>query len=289
MIVVLRSSCDWWSLGVIMFEMLVGYPPFCSDTPQETYRKVAESCMQHGCHVAQIMNWRETLVFPPETTLSPEAEACAAALPMELLWRQDLIHHFCCDASTRVGKGGVEEIKAHPFLARVNWDSIRFDDAICAPEPTPASQQKAPIIPNIKSIDDTQNFDEFPELDPGMMAACRCAMLMFAAAAIKDVDRSKDWVFYNYTFKRFEGAGVMAARHSCSEYGRGGGPAQEACDGGGGSGAAAHIHLAHARLTLLAVVAPTHQPPHQPPHQSPHQLCRCATAAPRAAWYVATR
>lgn len=34
------KTCDYWSLGVIMFEMLVGYPPFCSDSPQETYRKV---------------------------------------------------------------------------------------------------------------------------------------------------------------------------------------------------------------------------------------------------------
>merc|ERR1712141_733003 len=45
------STCDWWSLGVIMFEMLIGYPPFCSETPQETYRKV--------------MNWKTTLEFPP--------------------------------------------------------------------------------------------------------------------------------------------------------------------------------------------------------------------------------
>merc|ERR1712128_109357 len=50
------ESCDWWSLGVIMFEMLIGYPPFCSETPQETYKKV--------------MNWRETLEFPPEMPVS---------------------------------------------------------------------------------------------------------------------------------------------------------------------------------------------------------------------------
>ena len=53
------KTCDWWSLGVIMFEMLIGYPPFCSETPQETYRKV--------------MNWKSTLEFPPEVPISETA------------------------------------------------------------------------------------------------------------------------------------------------------------------------------------------------------------------------
>ena len=50
------SSCDWWSLGVIMFEMLIGFPPFCSEDAQITYRKV--------------MQWRDTLIFPPEVPIS---------------------------------------------------------------------------------------------------------------------------------------------------------------------------------------------------------------------------
>uniref|UniRef100_A0A452YF76 non-specific serine/threonine protein kinase n=1 Tax=Aegilops tauschii subsp. strangulata TaxID=200361 RepID=A0A452YF76_AEGTS len=33
-------ECDWWSLGAIMYEMLVGYPPFYSDEPMTTCRKV---------------------------------------------------------------------------------------------------------------------------------------------------------------------------------------------------------------------------------------------------------
>ncbi|KAL8156301.1 hypothetical protein AgCh_001412 [Apium graveolens] len=33
-------ECDWWSLGAIMFEMLVGYPPFYSDDPMTTCRKI---------------------------------------------------------------------------------------------------------------------------------------------------------------------------------------------------------------------------------------------------------
>merc|ERR1712156_375644 len=53
------KTCDWWSLGVIMFEMLIGYPPFCSETPQETYRKV--------------MNWREPLESPPGVPISEPA------------------------------------------------------------------------------------------------------------------------------------------------------------------------------------------------------------------------
>lgn len=53
-------GCDWWSLGVIMFEMLIGYPPFSSEGPQETYWKV--------------MNWRESLVFPAEVPISEEAK-----------------------------------------------------------------------------------------------------------------------------------------------------------------------------------------------------------------------
>uniref|UniRef100_A0A453E6U4 non-specific serine/threonine protein kinase n=1 Tax=Aegilops tauschii subsp. strangulata TaxID=200361 RepID=A0A453E6U4_AEGTS len=32
-------ECDWWSLGAIMYEMLVGYPPFYSDDPITTCRK----------------------------------------------------------------------------------------------------------------------------------------------------------------------------------------------------------------------------------------------------------
>lgn len=45
-------ECDWWSLGAIMYEMMVGYPPFYSEDPLSTCRK--------------IVNWRSTLRFPPE-------------------------------------------------------------------------------------------------------------------------------------------------------------------------------------------------------------------------------
>ncbi|XP_058047132.1 serine/threonine-protein kinase 38-like isoform X2 [Ahaetulla prasina] len=148
-----NKLCDWWSLGVIMYEMLIGYPPFCSETPQETYRK--------------IMNWKETLVFPPEVPISEKAK--------------DLILKFCTDAENRVGSNGIEEIKSHAFFEGVDWAHIR--------------ERPAAITIEIKSIDDTSNFDEFPESD----------ILQPVPNTTEPDFKSKDWVFLNYTYKRFEG------------------------------------------------------------------------------------
>ncbi|GAU39915.1 hypothetical protein TSUD_05070 [Trifolium subterraneum] len=63
-------ECDWWSLGAILYEMLVGYPPFCSDDPRMTCRK--------------IVNWKTCLKFPEEPKISAEAK--------------DLICRLLCDA-----------------------------------------------------------------------------------------------------------------------------------------------------------------------------------------------
>lgn len=101
----------------------MGYPPFCSDNPQDTYRKV--------------MNWRETLIFPPETPISEEAK--------------ETIVKFCCEAERRMGSNrGIEELKSIPFFRGVDWEHIR--------------ERPAAIPVEVRSIDDTSNFDEFPDV-----------------------------------------------------------------------------------------------------------------------------
>ncbi|KXN89613.1 Serine/threonine-protein kinase CBK1 [Leucoagaricus sp. SymC.cos] len=54
------KECDWWSLGTIMYECLVGYPPFCAETVQETYQKIVQ--------------WNYHLIFPDDAHLSVDSE-----------------------------------------------------------------------------------------------------------------------------------------------------------------------------------------------------------------------
>lgn len=158
--------------------MLMGYPPFCSDNPQDTYRKV--------------MNWRETLIFPPETPISEEAK--------------ETIVRFCCEADRRMGSNrGMDELKSVPFFRGVDWEHMR--------------ERPAAIPVEVRSIDDTSNFDEFPdvsleirECSTEMCWWCRVVFkhvsIGFCVASAplpQDGEILKDWVFINYTFKRFEG------------------------------------------------------------------------------------
>jgi len=101
-----NEVCDWWSVGVIMYEMLVGYPPFCSETPPETYRK--------------IINFKHTLRFPEDCHLTADAK--------------DLIMRLCCDQQHRLGRNGVEEIKRHTFFNGIDWERIRDAQTPIVPE-----------------------------------------------------------------------------------------------------------------------------------------------------------
>ena len=53
----------------------------------------------------------------------------------------------------------------------------------------------------LQSIDDTSNFDDFPDVDLQIPSAAANPSLQNTGSQ----QPSKDWVFINYTFKRFEG------------------------------------------------------------------------------------
>ncbi|KPP79787.1 serine/threonine-protein kinase LATS1-like [Scleropages formosus] len=112
--------CDWWSVGVILYEMLVGQPPFLATTPLETQLKV--------------ISWQTTLHIPPQAKLSPEAS--------------DLIVKLCRGPEDRLGKNGAEEIKVHPFFRTIDFSTDLRQQ-----------QRPAPYIPKIAHCTDTSNFD----------------------------------------------------------------------------------------------------------------------------------
>lgn len=99
-----------------MYEMLIGYPPFCSETHHETYRYVINRnrniYIYNLLSYRKIINWKHTLQFPEDSKISADA--------------RDLIKKLCCDANDRLGKNGVEEIKAHTFFKGVDWLKIRY-------------------------------------------------------------------------------------------------------------------------------------------------------------------
>ena len=91
------QEIDWWSVGIIFYEMLIGYPPFFSDTPQLTCHKI--------CHFKDYFN------IPEECKISKNA--C------------DLIKKFITVPEKRLGLNGIDDIKKHSFFNGFDWDNIR--------------------------------------------------------------------------------------------------------------------------------------------------------------------
>lgn len=96
-----NKSVDWWSLGALMFDMLVGSPPFIGDNRKKTIEKILKS----------------KLVTP--NYLTPDARD----LIRRLLRRNN---------AQRLGAGptGAKDIKKHSWFSHINWDSLYKQTAL---------------------------------------------------------------------------------------------------------------------------------------------------------------
>jgi len=95
------AVADWWSMGCILYEMLVGVPPFTGTTAEEVFQSVLSS--------------KETLKFPPNQDGSELSEDA-----------KDLIRRFLSPPKERLGYNGIGEIKAHPFFQNINWIALHL-------------------------------------------------------------------------------------------------------------------------------------------------------------------
>ncbi|XP_075574879.1 citron Rho-interacting kinase isoform X2 [Pelecanus crispus] len=87
-------ECDWWSLGVIAYEMIYGRSPFTEGTSAKTFNN--------------IMNFQRFLKFPEDVKVSSEF--------------LDLIQSLLCGQKERLGYEG---LCCHPFFSKIDWNDIR--------------------------------------------------------------------------------------------------------------------------------------------------------------------
>ncbi|KAL7978374.1 hypothetical protein Chor_014913 [Crotalus horridus] len=102
-------QCDWWSLGVCMYEVLFGETPFYAESLVETYGK--------------IMNHEDHLQFPPDITDVSESA-------------KDLIRKLLCRQEVRLGRKGIEDFKCHPFFEGIDWEELHKSPPPFVPEVT---------------------------------------------------------------------------------------------------------------------------------------------------------
>ena len=122
---------DWWTLGILLFEMLAGQPPFIADSPFDIYALIMEG----------------NVSFPPHFDRS------ARSLIKKLL-TADLTRRYGCMV------GGAQDVMNHRFFRYINWDGLlarteHLNDEGCR------------ILPPVSGPDDTSMFEYYPdELDP---------------------------------------------------------------------------------------------------------------------------
>lgn len=89
------KAVDWWALGILIFEMLAGYPPFFDDHPFGIYEKILQGRIAFPAH------------FHPDA--------------------KDLIKRLLtADRTRRLGnlKDGADDIKAHRWFKGVDWNAV---------------------------------------------------------------------------------------------------------------------------------------------------------------------
>ncbi|CAI9092071.1 OLC1v1027218C1 [Oldenlandia corymbosa var. corymbosa] len=153
------ATADWWSVGVILFELLVGIPPFNAESPQQIFNN--------------IMN--RDIPWPK--------------IPEELSYdAHDLIDKLLIENPVqRLGATGSKEVKSHLFFRDINWDTLARQKAAFIPsaEPLDTSYFMSRYIwnPEEENVHGGSDFDYLSDSGSGS-----CSSSSFSNAHDEDGD-----------------------------------------------------------------------------------------------------
>ncbi|KAG5543219.1 hypothetical protein RHGRI_016093 [Rhododendron griersonianum] len=123
-------AADWWSVGIILFELITGIPPFNAEHPEVIFDNILNRKIPWPSVPGDMSYEAQDLIDRSVIYLrSPFGS---------ISWF--LVH----DPDQRFGAKGSSEVKAHPFFKGVNWDTLAL--------------QKAAFVPNLDSAEDTSYF-----------------------------------------------------------------------------------------------------------------------------------
>ena len=121
-----NRGVDWWACGILIHELLHGETPFCDDNQHQMFKMIMQS--------------------KKYLKIDQRVEGSGNDIINKLLEK---------DSARRFGtvRGGVEDVKNHPWFSTINWDKLVNQDIA------------APFVPSLKNALDTSMFDPYEESD----------------------------------------------------------------------------------------------------------------------------
>lgn len=141
------TAVDWWALGILVYEMLIGQPPFWDQNPMRIYEQIVQGHIRfpvsHG-------GGSSSLSYSSNHNTSSHHRS---SLHIPRAAREFILALCKTDPSMRLGHilGGSKRVMAHHFFDGVNWDDLYY------------KRKRGPIVPRVEWAGDAGNFDEYPD------------------------------------------------------------------------------------------------------------------------------
>lgn len=141
-----NKAVDWWALGVLVYEMAAGYPPFFADQPIQIYEKIVSGRVRRPLHT------NYTRCYQPQPVSALAATHCWIYLQVRFPGHfsndlKELLRNLLqVDLTKRFGnlRNGVNDIKGHRWFATTDWIAI-YQKKVQRSMATPYSQENGNI------------------------------------------------------------------------------------------------------------------------------------------------